>query len=94
MDSHYRVDWSKTLRERFLELARKASEQGVRKQFLEASNVIFHQLQTDPLAFGDLRFRLGKMEVRARMIGVLFVEYGVNNKEKVVWVKDIVLMVE
>jgi len=96
MDYPYRVDWAKNTRELFVELADRAARKGVRKEFLEAAKTVFHRLHTDPLIFGDPRFHLPDMdvEVRTGMVSLLFVEYGVNEKEKLVWVRDLVLMVE
>ncbi len=92
MDHPYTVQWAGLARQLFTELARDAVERGLGLQFFQAARRIAERLRTDPLDFGDPRFHVGDIEVRIGMVGILFVEFGVRPAEKLVWVRNLVLM--
>jgi hypothetical protein len=90
----YQVHWSKATKQVLIDLHQKASAGGCAKEFLAAARALVERLRSDPLDFGEACYHLPtlELEVRCGIIGPLFVSFGVQKENRVVFVKEVKLL--
>lgn len=84
----YRVVFSEAVRQQLHDLHRRAAEKGLGDKVLAAARAIVARLESDPLEFGEQRYRLRGLQLRVRdgVYAPLVVRYGVRQKQRVVFV--------
>jgi len=86
----YKVVLSGQLRDKLKELHRRAQDKGQAARVLSAVKRILTQLRMDPLRFGEPRYMLYhlQMEMRVGAVAPIWVQYGVHQERRIVFVRD------
>ncbi len=90
-ESPYRLSSSKRVNDAFRALYRRACELGLEEKFLAAAKRIVDRLRSDPLEFGEARYRYRRVKAQVRIASVspLIVHYAVHEQERIVFIKEI-----
>jgi|GEM_PF-1716224 len=90
----YRVEVSISVSSTIKQLYRKAARFGLGPRFITSLQEIHDRLRRDPLEFGEpLKYlRTLRMEIRVGAISPIHIAYGVNEAEKVVFIREIKLL--
>jgi hypothetical protein len=91
MDTPYTLSSSKRVNDAFRALYERACQLGLEEKFLSAARIIVDRLRSDPLEFGEARYRYRRVnaEVRIASIPPLVVHYAVHEQQRVVFMKEI-----
>src|SRR5437868_2583369 len=90
----FKICLADLLRNRLIALAEQADRLGnsVRDQFVQSLRIINSELETDPLQWGDPLYPLKKLKLKTfhRLHQMLLVKYAVDEKRRVVYLRDII----
>lgn len=90
----FRVGVSGAVRDHFRSLYRQAAEADLRIPFLKAGREIERRLTDDPLDFGEPLYTLRSTDIQVRIgsLGILAVEFGVREIDRIVWIRRFFLL--
>ncbi len=94
-EERYRLIFSTFSRERIKDLARKAVAAGLASKLAKALLFIQQKLTREPLTWGDPQYRLpslGWLIFQGYYGGFLRIQYGVDEPNRIVYVKEIRMM--
>lgn len=87
----FQVVYSQRLHERLRALGEQAFRLGVGLEYVDVLRTIHDKLESEPLDWGDPQYRLHVLDVLVcnRVYGLLQVSYGVDERNRLVFVREI-----
>jgi hypothetical protein len=85
----YKIEMAVSAKKQLLAMHRKRAEAGTGTAVVAAFRKIIERLQTDPLVFGELSYRLPALQLQVRQGGIrpLVVNYAVHETQPLVFIR-------